>query len=148
MKNKRVLLFLLVFSVLYTNAIEASEKKVHNQELGAGKEQILSKKIGNSALDYATPSFNNPNYYYAAIKTPPVNVWYRQAGFSSDGTKIVAAKQYTDGSYTRREVVLMSADGSGETIISAGNSGEGDIYGYMNPFWRDRKSTRLNSSHQ
>ena len=31
----------------------------------------------------------------------------------------------------------MDADGGNEIVISIGDSGTGDIYGYMNPFWSD-----------
>jgi len=95
--------------------------------------------IGNGSLsdNYGSPAFNNPNYYYAAVVAAPDSVWYRQAGFSPDGTKILAQKSYKEGAISRTEIVLLNANGTGETIISAGNSGTGDIYGYMNPFWSD-----------
>jgi len=79
---------------------------------------------------------DNPDYYYAAIKSAPDGVYYRQAGFNPDRTKIVAQKSFNDG-IARTEVVLMDSDGSNEIVISAGNSGTGDIYGYQNPFWSD-----------
>lgn len=85
--------------------------------------------------DYST--MDNPDYYYAAIKSAPSGVYYRQAGFNPARDKVVAQRQYVDGAITRREVVLMDADGSNEIYISPGDSGEGDIYGYMNPFWSD-----------
>jgi hypothetical protein len=81
--------------------------------------------------DYST--FDNPNYYYCQITNAPSGTYYRQAGLSPDGTKIIAQK--TVG--TSIEVVLMNADGTGEAVISPGDSGIGDIYGYMNPFWSD-----------
>ena len=81
--------------------------------------------------DYAT--FNDPDYYYARITNAPSGTFYRQAGLSPDGTKIVAQKAVG----TSIEIVLMNADGTGEAIISPGDSGTGDIYGYMNPFWSD-----------
>jgi parallel beta-helix repeat protein len=91
--------------------------------------------VGSSYRDYTT--MDNPDYYYAAVKTAPSGVTYRQAGFNPNRDRIVAQRQYTDGAITRREVVLMNADGSDEIYISPGDSGEGDIYGYMNPFWSD-----------
>jgi hypothetical protein len=87
--------------------------------------------IQTALADYAT--FDNPNYYYCQITNAPSGTYYRSAGLSPDGTKIVAQKQVG----TSREVVLMNADGTGETIISPGDSGTGDIYGYMNLFWSD-----------
>ncbi len=115
-------------------AVTSGWAKVHHFQ-GASNE----RPDGNGRIyeNYGSPSFNNPNYYYAAVKTAPPGVFYRQAGLSPDGTKLIAQKSYTDGSYSRTEIFLMNADGSGETIISAGNSGQGDIYGYMNPFWSD-----------
>jgi len=88
-------------------------------------------------LNYGSPAFNHPSYYYAAVASPATGIFYRQAGLSPDGTKIIAQKSFTEGSFNRTEIVLMDADGTDEIIISAGNSGEGDIYGYMNPFWSD-----------
>ncbi len=85
----------------------------------------------------AWSTFDNPNYYYAPITNAPSGVYYRQAGLSPDGTKIVAVKTWTEGAITRRETVLMNADGTGEVVISPGDSGEGDIYQYGNPFWSD-----------
>ena len=84
--------------------------------------------------DYAT--FDNPNYYYCQITNAPSGTFYRQAGLSPDGTKIVAQKSWNDGT-ARTEIVVMNADGTGEAVISPGDSGTGDIYGYMNPFWSD-----------
>jgi len=81
----------------------------------------------------AYSAFDNPNYYYCLIKNAPSGTSYSSAGLSPDGTKIVAKK--TVG--TSREVVLMNADGTGETMISPGDSGTGDIYEYSNLFWSD-----------
>ncbi|MCX6753647.1 MAG: peptidoglycan-binding protein [Candidatus Nomurabacteria bacterium] len=78
-------------------------------------------------------AFNNPNYHYTNITNAPDGTKYRQAGFSPDGTKIVAVKQVG----TSWEIYLMNADGSGQTRISAGDSGTGNIYEYTNPFWSD-----------
>jgi hypothetical protein len=83
------------------------------------------------AADY--DGFNNPDYYYAKITNAPSGTFYRQAGLSPDGTKIVAQK--TVG--TSVEIVVMNADGTGEAIISPGDSPTGDIAAYMNPFWSD-----------
>jgi hypothetical protein len=80
---------------------------------------------------YAT--FNNPAYDYTNITSASSGTYYRQAGFSPDGTKVVAVKQ-VGASW---EIVLMNADGSGEAIISPGDSGTGDIAQYTNPFWSD-----------
>jgi len=138
MKNK-VLLYSLFLFLIGSGVLSAQPWKkvvrVHDQIVG--NEQSILKKGGNQVMDYGSPIFNNPNYYYAAVKTAPANVWYRQAGLSPNGQKIVAQKSYTDGSISRTEIVLMNPDGTGEAIISTGNSGEGDIYGYMNPFWSD-----------
>jgi hypothetical protein len=81
----------------------------------------------------AYSTFDNPNYYYCQITNAPSGTFYRQAGLSPDGTKIVAQKSWG----TSTEVVLMNADGTGETIISPGDSGTGDIQAYGNPFWSD-----------
>jgi parallel beta-helix repeat protein len=137
---KKLLLFLiaLVFVTqnVWTQNLQKSQKKIFVHE------QISDNPFNNDnnggLLDnYGSPGFDNPYYYYAAVKTAPSGVYYRQAGLSPNGQKLIAQKSFTDGSYSRIEIVLMNADGSGETIISAGNSGEGDIYGYMNPFWSD-----------
>jgi nitrous oxidase accessory protein NosD len=80
--------------------------------------------------------FDNPDYYYTNITNAPDGTFYRQASVSPDGTKILAQKSWNDGT-SRTEIALMNADGSGETIISTGDSGTGDIYAYMNPFWSD-----------
>jgi parallel beta-helix repeat protein len=87
-----------------------------------------------AAADY--DGFNNPDYYYAKITNAPSGTIYRQAGLSPDGTRIVAQKSWNDGT-ARTEIVLMNADGTGEAVITPGDSGTGDIYGYMNPFWSD-----------
>lgn len=114
------------------NAIKTGEKlRVHEQVVD------ISFQNGEPGDNYGTPAFDHPDYYYASIQSPPSGVYYRQAGLSPDGEKIIAQKSYPDGSYSRTEIVLMNADGSGEIIISAGDSGEGDIYAYMNPFWSD-----------
>ncbi len=91
--------------------------------------------VGHVQADWST--FNNPDYYYAAITDAPEGTYYRSAGFNFDGSKIVAQKAWG----TKRELVLMDADGSNEVVISPGDSGEGDIYAYMNPFWSDDGST-------
>ncbi|MCJ7458654.1 MAG: right-handed parallel beta-helix repeat-containing protein [candidate division Zixibacteria bacterium] len=127
----------LTAGVGWAQTIQTSVKKIHVHEQMFDNEQIFSKNAGMGLMNYGTPPFNNPNYYYAAVKTAPSGVWYRQAGLSPNGQKIIAQKSFTDGSYSRTEIVLMNANGTGEIIISAGNSGEGDIYGYMNPFWSD-----------
>ena len=98
---------------------------------------MLTEDVSPMYLNYGSPTFNNPDYYYAVIKSAPTGTYYRQAGFSPDGTKIVAQKSWNDGSIGRTEVVLMNADGSGETVISPGNSGVGDLEQYGNPFWSD-----------
>ena len=121
----------------WAETIQTSGKKIHVHEQMFDNEQIFSKNAGMGLMNYGSPPFDNANYYYAAVKTAPSGVWYRQAGLSPNGQKIVAQKSFTDGSYSRTEIVLMNANGTGEIIISAGNSGEGDIYGYMNPFWSD-----------
>ena len=84
------------------------------------------------ALAYA--SFNNPEYSYD-ILVQATTASYRAAGFRSDGSKIVAEKQWSSGGYTRREVVLLNADGTGEITISPGDSGQ--YYRYGRPFWSD-----------
>ena len=78
------------------------------------------------AADYAT--FDNTDYYYAVVKEAPEGTKYRSVGLNPDGTKLIAQKGWNDGEYDRGEVVLMDADGTNETIISPGNSGEGTIY--------------------
>ncbi len=85
----------------------------------------------------AYASFDNPDYYYAAVKTPPSGTYYRSVGLSPDGTKLIAQKSWTEGAISRIEIVLMDADGTDEIVISPGNSGEGDIEGYHVPFWSD-----------
>ena len=121
----------------WAQTIQTSGKKINVHEQMFDNEQIFGNKVGMQEKNYGSPPFDNPNYYYAAVKTAPSGVWYRQAGLSPNGQKIVAQKSYTDGAISRTEIVLMNANGTGETIISAGNSGQGDIYGYMNPFWSD-----------
>jgi len=131
-KVRLLAVLLLVATMLPISAVPSAagpnpKIKPHEQPFGEG-----------GALGIAAWStFDNPNYYYAPITSAPSGVYYRQAGLSPDGTKIVAAKTWTEGSITRREVVLMNADGTGEVVISPGNSGEGDIYQYGNPFWSD-----------
>jgi hypothetical protein len=136
MKNK-VLLYSIFLFLIGSGVLSAQSWKkvvrVHDQIVG--NEQSILKKGGMHITDYGSPPFNNPNYYYAAVQTAPTSVWYRQAGLSPNGQKIVAQKSYTDGIISRTEIVLMNSDGSNETIISEGNSGVGDIYAYMNPFW-------------
>ncbi len=87
-----------------------------------------------AAVEADWSTFDHPDYYYAAITNAPDGTYYRSAGLNPTGTKIVAQKQWNS---THREIVLMDADGSNETVISAGDSGTGDIYGYMSPFWSD-----------
>lgn len=82
-------------------------------------------------------AFDNPNYHYTNITNAPSGTFYKLAGLSPDGTKIVAQKSWNDGAHDRIEVVLMNTNGMSEAVVSSGNSGEGDIYGYMNPFWSD-----------
>ncbi len=91
--------------------------------------------VDRVSADWST--FDHPDYYYAAITDAPDGTYYRSAGINPDGTKIVAQKSW--GSQT--EIVLMDADGSNETVISPGDSGTGDIYGYMTPFWSDDGTT-------
>jgi hypothetical protein len=90
---------------------------------------------GITAASFGT--FDNPNYYYASVKVAPSGTYYRQAGLSPDGMKVVAQKSWNDGTYNRVEVVLMNADGTNEAVISPGDSGQGDIQQYGNPFWSD-----------
>lgn len=130
-----VMLFLT--AVVTGQSVQSFAKKALSHNQINGNEQFISKNSGMHVTNYGSPTFDNPNYYYAAIKTAPSSVWYRQAGLSPDGTKIVAQKSYTDGLISRVEVVLMNADGSGETIISPINSGVGDIQQNGNPFWSD-----------
>ena len=59
-------------------------------------------------------TFDNPAYDYTNITNVASGTYYSAAGFSPDGTKIVAQKRWTDGSITRRELVLMNTNGSGE----------------------------------
>lgn len=131
-KTIRILVVVTLLLALYSATLGSSaEGKAkpwpHEQPLvGAGGVMLM-----------AWATFDNPNYYYAPITNAPSGVYYRQAGLSPDGTKIVAAKTWTEGSITRREVVLMNADGTNEVVISPGDSGEGDIYQYGNPFWSD-----------
>jgi hypothetical protein len=62
-----VLLFLTI--VVQGQSYQSFNKKVlsHNQIIG--DEQVVLKKGGMKVTDYGSPPFNNPNYYYAAIKT-------------------------------------------------------------------------------
>jgi hypothetical protein len=88
-----------------------------------------------AAADYN--GFNNPDYYYAAVKVAPQGVRYCSAGFNPDGTQIIAQKRWYEGTTYRSEIVLMDADGSNEIIISGNDSGSGDINSYSSPFWSD-----------
>jgi len=107
---------------------EGPEKLMpHQQPVGEGGE------LGALAYD----SFDNPGYTYTPVQVPPSGVYYRQAGLNPTGTKLVAQKSWTESSVSKTEIVLMDPDGSNETVISPGDSGTGDIYGYMNPFWSD-----------
>jgi len=135
-----VMLFLTV--AVTGQSVQPFAKKAlsHNQTIG--NEQNILKKGGLHVTNYGSPPFDNPNYYYAVLKTAPASVWYRQAGLSPDGSKIVAQKSYTDGGgISRTEIVLMNSDGTGETVISPSNSnpdstiGYGNIYQNGNPFW-------------
>ena len=138
MKKSFLILILLLSSILLAQTMLHNGKKVHNHDqMGDDNGQKLSKKALMEVISYGLPPFDNPNYSYVSVKTAPTNVWYRQAGLSPDGQKIVAQKSYTDSAISRVEVVLMNADGSGEAIISPGNSGVGDIVKYGNPFWSD-----------
>jgi hypothetical protein len=110
---------------------------MHEQPDGGAGKATMPVGGARSASIAAYAAFDNPNYYYATIKNAPDGTYYRQAGLSSDGTKIVAQKSWNDGTYNRTETVLMNADGSGETIITPGDSGQGDIQQYGNPFWSD-----------
>jgi len=108
------------------------------QALAEGKLLPHQQPFGGEAggvADYST--FDNPAYYYAPVRVAPSGTYYRQAGLSPDGAKIVAQKSWNDGTYSRTEIVLMDADGSDETVISPGDSGQGDIEQYGNPFWSD-----------
>jgi len=87
------------------------------------------------AADYA--AFDNLDYYYAVVKDAPEGTKYRSVGLNPDGTKLIAQKSWNDGEYDRTEIVLMDADGTNETIISPGDSGEGTILNYGVPFWSD-----------
>lgn len=56
---------------------------------------FLDHANGTSSRDYST--MDNPDYYYAAIKSAPSGVYYRQAGFNPARDKIVAQRQFIDG---------------------------------------------------
>ena len=141
---KKIIFFLLIFLVpiLQTNRLQAADNKAQGHQQSIDSKVAFSKQMVAKVLNYGSPAFNNPNYYYTAIKTAPSGVFYRQAGLSPNGQKIVAQKSYTDGGgISRTEVVLMNSDGTGETVISPGNSnpdstiGYGNIYQNGNPFW-------------
>ncbi len=132
MKLKSVAVLILTLGLVI---LALPGHNAHAQDKVLPHEQPAGEEGGLGVTGY--DSFNNPNYYYAAIQVPPSGTYYRAAGLSPDGSKIVAQKQWVDGAITRRELVLMDADGTDETVISAGDSGTGDIYAYMNPFWSD-----------
>ncbi|MGK9476171.1 fibronectin type III domain-containing protein [Melioribacter sp. OK-6-Me] len=129
--KKGVFLF-FILSVL----IVAQNKsfKTHDQQNAV--EQPV-KNFLRSVSSYGSPQFNNQFYTFNPLVTAPANVNYTQAGLSTDGSKIVAQKYYDDGPIRRVEIVLMNSDGSGETIISAGNSDYNNGPTYGNPFWSD-----------
>lgn len=133
---KKFLLFALcICSIAWSQSIPHREKvRPHDQPLKYNVEQIKNNFL--SVASYGSPAFDNPYYDFSPIVTAPTNVYYRQAGLSPDGGKIVAQKTYVDGSITRVEVVLMNSDGTGEILISPGDS-EYDVLEYSNPFWSD-----------
>jgi|GEM_PF-3519099 len=92
---------------------------------------LVMVPVQTALADYHT--FDNANYYYCVIVNAPSGTTYSLASLSPDGTKIVARKAVG----TSKEVALMNADGTGEIVISPGDSGTGDINSYTGPFWSD-----------
>ena len=128
-----VVLLVMVVALLWPAPAAQAQTKVfpHEQPIGTAGDGA-----GMSApMAYGT--FDNPAYYYASVQAPPSGTYYRSVGQNPDGTQLIAQKSWNDGTYNRTEVVLMDADGANEMVISPGDSGEGDIYAYMNPFWSD-----------
>jgi hypothetical protein len=78
--------------------------------------------------------FNNPDYTYAKVIDAGSAI-QRNAGLRPQGDKIVTFKEYTPG--PKYEIFLYNIDGTGETMISPGDSGTGDIAQYSNPVWSD-----------
>ncbi len=106
----------------------AAKATAHTQGTGAGASALAGKHL-------AAIPFNNPNYTYTKIVDSGTTAKYRQAGLRPQGDKIVAVKQTL--SPITWEIVLLNLDGTGETMISPGDSGTGDIAQYTNPFWSD-----------
>jgi len=130
--KKGVFLFFILSVVLFGQ--NNQKLYTHDQEI---QNTFSLKKSVHAVTSYGSPQFNNQFYTFNALVTPPDNVYYTQAGLSPDGSKIVAQKYYDDGPIRRVEIVLMNSDGSGETIISAGNSDYNNGPTYGNPFWSD-----------
>ena len=104
-----VMLFLTV--AVTGQSVQPFAKKAlsHNQTIG--NEQNILKKGGMRVTNYGSPPFNNPNYYYAAVKTAPSGYHYVQAGLSPNGQKIVAEKYQDAVAYPffqNPEIVLMT----------------------------------------
>ncbi len=131
----RKIIFVLVLALSLVAFVTATPAALAQSKVLPHQQPAGEAGGGVATLSYG--AFNNPNYYYASVKAAPPGTYYRQAGLSPDGTKIVAQKSWNDGTYDRVEVVLMNANGTNETVISSGNSGQGDILQHGNPFWSD-----------
>jgi parallel beta-helix repeat protein len=126
MKTKKIfILTLMAVMVLAAGSLWAANLSSSSHQQFAGEKNFR---------DYGTPDMDNPDYYYAAIKSSPSGISYYGVGFNPLRTKIVANK---DDGAGYSEIVMMNADGTGEEVISPGDSGTGDIVGYWVPFWSD-----------
>lgn len=123
-------------------------KKWRKEDIQSMKRKVFSilfalVLVASFSLVTAVPvasdhdGFDNPDYYYAAVKVAPEGIKYSSAGLSPDGTKIVAQKRWYEDTTYRSEIVLMDADGSNEIMISANDSGTEPIVSYGCPFWSD-----------
>ena len=77
--------------------------------------------------------FNGPFTYTKIIDG--IDATIRQVGVRPQGDMIIYSVSYDSSGTTKREIVMANADGTSPVIISAGYSGHGGIYGYMNPMW-------------
>lgn len=132
MQMKKSIVLFFILSVLL--AAQNNKVNTHNQPIESNSS---IKKSLRSVNSYGSPQFSNQYYTFDAIVAAPENVYYTQAGLSPDGSKIAAQKYYYEGPIRRVEIALMNADGSGETVISAGDSDNSTGPTYGNPFWSD-----------
>jgi hypothetical protein len=135
-KNRMGRLFSTVILAFVGIALVSMTASAYIYNMNTDNQNI--EKTGNIGIvGINALTFDNPNFNYIKIIDADASTVHRQPGVNPGGTMIVTAKTYFDGSQTRREIFLYNMDGSGETMISFGDSNSGDIYQYGNPVWAD-----------